>query len=64
MVRIWVIPLQQRRPQGFTFRHTDTYEDVIRVLANNPLFNSVEVWDPWNGDYLIHIGPRSSRALP
>ena len=56
MVRIWVIPLQQRRPMGFTFRQTDTYEHVIRALSSCPRFNSVEVWDPWNGDYLLHIG--------
>ena len=57
MVRIWVIPLQQRRPMGFTFRRTDTYEDVILALANNHLFNAIQVWDPWNGDYLVHVGP-------
>ena len=57
MVRIWVIPLQQRRPMGFTFRQTDTYEHVISALANNHLFNAIQVWDPWNGDYLVHVGP-------
>ena len=57
MVRIWVIPLQQRRPMGFTFRQTDTYEHVILALANNHLFNAIQVWDPWNGDYLVHVGP-------
>ena len=56
MVRIWVVPLQQRRPMGFTFRQTDTYEHIIRALSSCPRFNSVEVWDPWNGDYLVHIG--------
>ena len=64
MVRIWVIPLQQRKPMGFTFRQTDTYEDVIRVLANDPLFNAIEVWDPHNGDYLTHVGPPIDRGLP
>ena len=57
MVRIWVIPLQQQRPMGFTFRQTDTYEDVIVALANNHLFNAIQVWDPWTGDYLVHVGP-------
>ena len=64
MVRIWVIPLQQRRPMGFTFLQSDTYADVLWRLTHDPLFNAIQVWDPRNGDYLTHVGPPIDRGMP
>ena len=64
MVRIWVIPLQQLRPMGFTFLQSDTYADVLWRLTHDPLFNAIQVFDPLNGDYLTHVGPPIDRGMP
>ena len=64
MVRIWVFPLQQRRPMGFTFLQSDTYAEVLWRLTHDPLFNAIQVFDPRNGDYLTHVGPAIDRGMP
>ena len=56
MVYIWVIGLQKTRPQVFVFRRTHTWAHIAQELSNDAEFNSLEAWDPYNGDYLIHVG--------